>query len=83
MIFDVREDFYAAIPKGPIMDEHFLIIPKQHIGHSIELSDQQEEQYFSLKKDLIDYLTNKRKLDYILFERNIPFKFQKASHMNV
>lgn len=39
MIFDVREHFYAALPKGSVNDEHFLIIPKAHIGHSLELSN--------------------------------------------
>jgi len=40
MIFDVRKYFYAALPKGPVTDEHFLIIPKQHIAHSLELDNQ-------------------------------------------
>ena len=39
MIFEERKHFYAALAKGPVTDEHFLIIPKQHIAHSIELDD--------------------------------------------
>lgn len=49
MIFDVREHFYAALPKGPINDEHLLIIPKLHIGHTLELDNTQEEEYNEMK----------------------------------
>lgn len=28
LIFCVREHFYAALPKGPVNDQHLLIIPK-------------------------------------------------------
>jgi diadenosine tetraphosphate (Ap4A) HIT family hydrolase len=30
--------FYIAVPKGPVNDEHFLIVPKTHLAHSLELS---------------------------------------------
>ena len=36
-----------------------------------------------MRQQLVDYLTIKKGMDYILFERNVPFKFQKAAHMNV
>ena len=39
MIFDIKKDFYAALPKGPVTDEHFLIIPKKHTAHSLELDN--------------------------------------------
>jgi hypothetical protein len=32
-----KKNFYVALPKGPACDEHFLIIPHKHIGHSLEL----------------------------------------------
>lgn len=28
-------------------------------------------------------MTLKKGMDYIAFERNVPFKFQKAAHMNL
>ena len=34
-------------------------------------------------RDIIEYLVNVKNLDYILFERNTPFKFSKAAHMNL
>jgi len=70
------------MPKGPVCDEHFLIIPNRHIAHSLELDNIQEEEYLNLKQDMIN-LIQSRQLEYLLFERNVPFKFEKAAHMNV
>ena len=39
MIFRETENFYLALAKGPVSDEHFLIIPKQHIASSVELDE--------------------------------------------
>jgi diadenosine tetraphosphate (Ap4A) HIT family hydrolase len=33
MIFLESSHFYCALAKGPVTDEHFLIIPKKHIAH--------------------------------------------------
>lgn len=68
--------FYLALAKGPVCDEHFLILPKDHIAHSLELNKEQEEELAEIKRRLLDqYLVEDRKMDYILFERNMPFKF--------
>ncbi|TNV85145.1 hypothetical protein FGO68_gene10308 [Halteria grandinella] len=85
LIFQQRPNFYAALPKGPVTDEHFLIVPNKHIAHTLELEvgDAIEEEYLKLKQDLVDYIVQERQMDYLLFERNIPFNFQKAAHMNV
>lgn len=40
MIVEVKQHLYCALPKGPVVDEHFLIIPKLHIAHSLELDDE-------------------------------------------
>ena len=49
MIIARREHFYAALPKGPVTDEHFLIIPNKHIAHSLELDSAQEDDFNLLK----------------------------------
>lgn len=36
-----------------------------------------------MKQGIVDYLLQEKSLDYLIFERNIPFNFQKAAHMNV
>lgn len=71
------------MPKGPICDDHFLIVPKRHIAHSLELVDDVEEEFEQLCEFLIDYIIQVKRMDYLLFERNSPFKFEKAAHMNV
>ena len=74
-------EFYLALPKGPVVDEHFLVVPKLHIASSLELSPKQTQDYLLLKSMVTAYL-NSKSLDFIVFERNMPFKFQKAAHMN-
>jgi len=71
------------MPKGPVCDDHFLIVPKHHIAHTLELSEAQEDEYVQLRDFLIDYIINVKRQDYLLFERNSPFKFEKAAHMNI
>jgi diadenosine tetraphosphate (Ap4A) HIT family hydrolase len=83
LIIKQGKHFYSAFPKGPVCDEHFLIIPNKHIAHSLELDDIQEAEYLSMKSSIVEYLLQDKSLDYLLFERNIPFNFQKAAHMNV
>ena len=82
ILWDKGKYFYVAAPKGSICDEHFLIVPKQHIAHSLELDEQQEEEYLKVKKFLMEYISNQKHMDFLFFERNAPFKFQKAAHMN-
>ena len=74
--------FYIALPKGPVCDAHFLIVPKKHIAHSLELNEEMEEEFNLIKTKLVEYIAT-LKMDYLLFERNIAFKFAKAAHMNV
>ena len=77
------EHFYIAMPKGPVCDDHFLIVPKRHIAHSLELTEVLEEEFMQLRDFLINYILNTKRMDYLLFERNSPFKFEKAAHMNI
>ena len=74
--------FYIALPKGPVCDEHFLIVPKNHIAHSLELTEEMEEEFIQIKQRLMAYLES-LKMDFLMFERNTQFKFAKAAHMNV
>ena len=83
MIVDSNyKHFYIALPKGPVCDEHFLIVPKQHIAHSLELNEEMEEELNGIKTKIFDYIAS-LKMDYLMFERNIAFKFAKAAHMNI
>ena len=83
IIWSQSEHFYIAMPKGPVCDDHFLIVPKRHIAHSLELTEVLEEEFLQLRDFLIDYILKVKQMDYLLFERNSPFKFEKAAHMNI
>ena len=42
-----ENQFYLAMPKGPVTDEHFLIVPKEHIASTLELTAQQSHDYLA------------------------------------
>jgi hypothetical protein len=50
-------------------------VPKTHIAHSLELTEEQEEDLRAIKKRVLEYLTQVKRMDYIVFERNMPFSF--------
>jgi hypothetical protein len=50
-------------------------VPKKHIAHSLELNAEQEDELLAIKKKVMDYLSNDKRMDYIVFERNMPFSF--------
>ena len=83
IIHSESEHFYIAMPKGPVCDDHFLLVPKRHIAHTLELTDEVEEEFEMLRDFLLDYIMNVKHMDYLMFERNSPFKFEKAAHMNI
>jgi len=56
LIIKQGKHFYSALPKGPVCDEHFLIIPNKHIAHSLELDESQEAEYLGMKQSIVDYL---------------------------
>ena len=83
MIVTIGKDLYVALPKGPVVDHHFLIIPKNHIASAITLAQNTKIELANTKKMLIDYITEHDKNDYFVFERNLPLKFENAMHMNI
>jgi len=83
LIFHESQNFYCALPKGPICDDHYLIVPKTHIGNQVEIyQKEQMEELNEIKKMVISHLKEK-KMNFLIFERFIPFKFQKAVHLNL
>ena len=36
---DMRH-FYIALPKDPICEDHWLIVPQTHIAHTLELTEE-------------------------------------------
>mmetsp|Transcript_41033 Transcript_41033/g.39548 ORF Transcript_41033/g.39548 Transcript_41033/m.39548 type:complete len:173 (+) Transcript_41033:149-667(+) len=83
LIFYESKSFYLALPKGPIADEHVLIVPKKHLAHSVQLNEEEEKELKEIQDKVIATMGKDNSFDYILFERNMSFSFQKASHMNI
>lgn len=83
LITNVGKDLYVALPKGPVVDHHFLLIPKNHISSTCSLPAKSREELETLKQSLINFIEKVDKNDYFIFERNLPLKFENAMHMNL
>ena len=59
LIFFESENFYCALPKGPVVDEHFLVVPKQHIPNQVQVINDESlrEEYLKVKNMVISYLS--------------------------
>lgn len=72
LIIAIGEFCYLSLAKGGLLDEHFLILPIEHID-SLNNSDGNPEELIaelrSFKKSLIDYFHRQSK-GVVFFERN-------------
>ena len=56
IIKETKNEFYLAMPKGPVTDEHFLIVPKQHIAHSLDFTPSQADSYSETVAQVLGFL---------------------------
>ena len=79
LIFHETENLYCALPKGGVNKDHYLIVPKKHLASQVEILENPEmkQELLALKATLIKSLEAKN-LDYLIFERFVPFSFKKA-----
>jgi len=82
LVLTVLNEFYVAYPKGPIDDFHFLVVPKNHIRSFIDLNKDQKNEFDKILKVLVNILTDNG-LDYLIYEKCLPFKDEAAKHMNI
>lgn len=80
LIFKELKDFYLAYPKGPIDNFHFLILPKLHMKSFIDLNDTQKTEFVNIIKG-VTKLINDNNLDYVIYEKNLPYNDNAAKHM--
>jgi diadenosine tetraphosphate (Ap4A) HIT family hydrolase len=80
LIIWTTSNFYVALPKGPVTDDHLLIVTKKHISSQVEIFKDPKlaEEFLEIKKKITDHLGS-----YLVFERYVPFKFSKAEHFNL
>jgi RNA recognition motif-containing protein len=72
-------DFYLAYPKGPITNFHFLVIPKHHIRGYLNLLDNQKKELDEILSKIKKLLSD-NDLDYIIYEKNLPYKEEVSKH---
>jgi hypothetical protein len=73
-------EFYLAYPKGPVDDFHFLLLPKKHIPCFLDLNETQKSEFVSILETLTIILKDNN-LDYLIYEKNLPYKEDAAKHM--
>eukprot|EP01087_Luapelamoeba_hula_P011804 TRINITY_DN3255_c0_g1_i2.p1 TRINITY_DN3255_c0_g1~~TRINITY_DN3255_c0_g1_i2.p1 ORF type:complete len:533 (-),score=64.97 TRINITY_DN3255_c0_g1_i2:20-1618(-) len=59
MIVSVGRSMYVATARGPLVPEHLLIIPVNHVASSLQLSEAAREELQKYKKSLREYFASK------------------------
>ncbi|CAL0306981.1 unnamed protein product [Lupinus luteus] len=67
LIISIGENYYLALAKGPLVDDHVLIIPVEHMPSTLSLSSESEDGLFRFQNSLMRYCKNQGK-DVIFFE---------------
>lgn len=67
LIVTVGESCYCALPKGPLVDDHVLIIPIEHLPNTLCVPVECEPDLVRLQKSLKAYFENQGK-EAVFFE---------------
>ncbi|PIA43027.1 hypothetical protein AQUCO_02000462v1 [Aquilegia coerulea] len=78
LILCIGENFYCALAKGPLIEDHALIIPIEHSGNVFEVESEVELELERFKKALKMYFKNQGK-EVVFFE----WVSKHNSHTNI
>ncbi|KAK7329692.1 hypothetical protein VNO77_23867 [Canavalia gladiata] len=67
LIISIGENYYLALAKGPLVEDHVLIIPVEHMPSTLSLSSESEIELFKFQNSLKRYCKNQEK-EVIFFE---------------
>lgn len=67
LIISIGENYYLALAKGPLVEDHVLIIPVEHMPNTLSLSSESEVELLSFQNSLKRYCKNQEK-EVIFFE---------------
>lgn len=67
LIISIGENYYLALAKGPLVEDHVLIIPVEHMPSTLSLSSESEVDLFRIQNSLRRYCKNRGK-EVIFFE---------------
>lgn len=71
--------FYIAFPKGAIDEYHFLIVAKEHFFSTLDYNNEQLKELNAIIQAIVLFL-KKRDLDFISYEKYLPFKDDVFKH---
>ncbi|CAI0387273.1 unnamed protein product [Linum tenue] len=78
LIISVGENYYCALAKGPLVEDHVLVIPIEHLPNTFTLSQEFESELVRLRDSLQLYFRNRQK-EAVLFE----WVSKRVSHANL
>lgn len=78
MIISIGENYYCALAKGPLIDDHVLIIPVEHLPSTLLLSAESEVELSKFQSSLKMYFKNQGK-QVIFFE----WASRRTTHANL
>lgn len=78
LITTIGEHYYCALAKGPLVQDHILIIPVEHSPNTLSLPSECEEELSRYQRSLKAYFKNQGK-EVVFFE----WVSKKATHANL
>ncbi|CAJ2649880.1 unnamed protein product [Trifolium pratense] len=67
LIISIGEHYYLALAKGPLVEDHVLIIPVEHMPNTLSLSSESDAELLRFQNSLKRYFKNQEK-EVIFFE---------------
>lgn len=78
LITSIGEHCYCALPKGPLVPDHVLILPVEHLPNTLSSPQECEIELVTFQNSLRTYFKNKGK-EVIFFE----WVFIRGTHANL
>ncbi|KAJ3683350.1 hypothetical protein LUZ60_013577 [Juncus effusus] len=78
LIASLGENYYLALAKGPLVENHMLVVPIEHCPNTLVMSSEAESELENYKNALVEYFG--RKGEKVVF---FEFAFQQGHHANL
>ncbi|XP_052199797.1 zinc finger CCCH domain-containing protein 64 isoform X2 [Diospyros lotus] len=78
LITSIGEHYYCALAKGPLVEDHVLIIPVEHTPSTLASPPESEKELIKFQSSLKMYFKNQRK-EAVFFE----WVFNRGTHANL
>lgn len=78
LIISIGEHYYSALAKGPLVEDHVLIIPVEHLPNTLSMPEDCETELNRVQNSLKAYFENQGK-KVVFFE----WVFKRGTHANL